>query len=89
MTDKALDKIPPGPKLDALTAEKVFGSSKKSGEKEWRVAKSSNHAKIFETVIEGQCPGRHACASMYASYGVWSLPPGGRGTPTKPQDQRH
>ena len=25
MTNKALDKIPPGPKLDALTAEKVFG----------------------------------------------------------------
>ena len=25
MTNKALDKIPSGPKLDALTAEKVFG----------------------------------------------------------------
>ena len=25
MTNKGLDKIPPGPKLDALTAEKVFG----------------------------------------------------------------
>jgi hypothetical protein len=25
MANKALDKIPPGPKLDALTAEKVFG----------------------------------------------------------------
>src|SRR4030095_10278279 len=25
VTNKALDKIPPGPKLDALTAEKVFG----------------------------------------------------------------
>ena len=25
MANKALDKVPPGPKLDALTAEKVFG----------------------------------------------------------------
>ena len=25
MANKALDKIPPGPELDALTAEKVFG----------------------------------------------------------------
>ena len=25
MTNKALDKIPPGPKLDSITAEKVFG----------------------------------------------------------------
>jgi hypothetical protein len=25
MANKAPDKIPPGPKLDALTAEKVFG----------------------------------------------------------------
>jgi hypothetical protein len=25
MTNKAVDKIPPGPELDALTAEKVFG----------------------------------------------------------------
>ena len=25
MTSRAIDKIPPGPKLDALTAEKVFG----------------------------------------------------------------
>jgi hypothetical protein len=25
VTNKALDTIPPGPKLDALTAEKVFG----------------------------------------------------------------
>jgi hypothetical protein len=25
MANKALDKIPPGPQLDALTAEKVFG----------------------------------------------------------------
>ncbi len=25
MASKAIDKIPPGPKLDALTAEKVFG----------------------------------------------------------------
>jgi hypothetical protein len=28
MANKALDKIPPGPKLDALTAEKVFGWQK-------------------------------------------------------------
>jgi hypothetical protein len=47
MPQSAVDKIPPGPKLDALTAEKVFGSSEKSGEKEWRVAKSSHHAKKF------------------------------------------
>jgi len=25
MAQSAVDKIPPGPKLDALTAEKVFG----------------------------------------------------------------
>jgi len=25
MAQSAIDKIPPGPKLDALTAEKVFG----------------------------------------------------------------
>jgi len=25
MANKTLDKIPPGPELDALTAEKVFG----------------------------------------------------------------
>jgi hypothetical protein len=25
MAQMAIDKIPPGPKLDALTAEKVFG----------------------------------------------------------------
>jgi len=25
MTSRAIDRIPPGPKLDALTAEKVFG----------------------------------------------------------------
>jgi len=25
MSGRVLDKIPPGPKLDALTAEKVFG----------------------------------------------------------------
>ena len=60
------------PKLDALTAEKVFGSSEKSGEKEWRVAKSSHHAKTFLKLCRGQCPGRHAFASMYASYGVES-----------------
>jgi hypothetical protein len=47
MAQSAIDKIPPGPKLDELTAEKVFGSSKKSGEKECRVAKSSHHAKKF------------------------------------------
>jgi hypothetical protein len=47
MPQSAVDKIPTGPNLDALTAEKVFGSSEKSGEKEWRVAKSSHHAKKF------------------------------------------
>jgi len=31
MTSKALDKIPPGPKLDGLTAEKVFGWHKREG----------------------------------------------------------
>jgi hypothetical protein len=25
MAQSAIDKIPPGPKLDALTAEKIFG----------------------------------------------------------------
>jgi hypothetical protein len=38
MAQSAIDKIPPGPKLDALTAEKVFGKiarrkmARKSGE---------------------------------------------------------
>jgi hypothetical protein len=38
MAQTAIDKIPPGPKLDALTAEKVFGKiarrkvARKSGE---------------------------------------------------------
>jgi hypothetical protein len=38
MPQSAVDKIPPGPKLDALTAEKVFGKiarrkvARKSGE---------------------------------------------------------
>jgi hypothetical protein len=51
MTNKALNKIPASPKLDTPTAEKVFGNSEKSGEKEWRVAKSSDHAKKFLNLL--------------------------------------
>jgi hypothetical protein len=59
VTNKALDTIPPGPKLDALTAEKVFGwknvhkhedslvGKKQDKAGRWRLAKvppySTNH----------------------------------------------
>jgi hypothetical protein len=56
MANKAPDKIPPGPKLDALTAEKVFGwknvhkhESSLVGRKQdkagrWRSAKVPNYS---------------------------------------------
>jgi hypothetical protein len=56
MAQSAVDKIPPGPKLDALTAEKVFGWKKVHkhegalvGKKQdkagrWRLAKVLNYS---------------------------------------------
>jgi hypothetical protein len=59
MAQSAIDKIPPGPELDALTAETVFGkiAGRKVAE---RVASGSiliSCEKIFKTLVEGQCPG--------------------------------
>ena len=56
MTTKAIDKSPPGPKLDALTAEKVFGwknvhqhygtlvGKKQDRAGHWRQAKVPNYS---------------------------------------------
>jgi len=44
MTDKALDKIPPGPKLDKLTAEKVFGWKNVRKHEGSLVGKKQDHA---------------------------------------------
>jgi hypothetical protein len=50
MTNKALDKIPIGPKLDALTAEKIFGwrnvhqHKDRGGLGHWRLGKVLNYS---------------------------------------------
>jgi len=50
MPQSAVDKIPTGPKLDALTAER-FSAAREKWREEWRVAKSSHHGeKIFQTL---------------------------------------
>jgi hypothetical protein len=48
MAQSTVDKIPTGPELDALQLKRFLAdSSKKSGEKEWRLAKTSRHATKF------------------------------------------
>jgi hypothetical protein len=58
MAQSAVDKIPPRPELDAITAEKVFSKiarrkvARKSGE--W--LNPHIMRKIVKTLVEGQCP---------------------------------
>ena len=68
MAQSAIDKIPPGPKLDALTAEKVFGwknvhkyegslvGKKQDKAGHWRLAKVPYYSTnpVHAYLIEGQ-----------------------------------
>jgi hypothetical protein len=75
MANKALDKIPPDPQLDALTAEKVFGWQKvhrhegalvgKKPDKvgHWRRAKMPNYS---APLIFGREPDETAWAVRFA-----------------------